>query len=248
MVTDTNLKVLIYDHDLFALHAINSYLAWDRRTRVHCLATNVEYAFTWFADEDESEWPDILLVDTFHYYDPIKLTALIKRFHDVDRNFSIVILDHEPDVERLQVALDNDCKGYLLRADTGIHIASALVWLQHEKFGVSIGVERSIKNELPDFVTVLPDKRQYPELTDRIRQAIQLCVVEGMSADLAADEMGVSTHTIRSYIKEGYRILEAYDENKEYPIELSAQERAFIRYTSLKDDEEEDDLSLTEEE
>lgn len=247
MVTDTNLKVLIYDHDVFALHAINSYLAWDRRTRVHCLASNVEYAFEWFTDEDESEWPDILLLDTFHYYDPAQLTSLIQRFYDVDRNFCIVILDHEPSVERLQVTLENNCKGYFLRADTGIHIAAALVWLQNEKFGVSIGVERAMEDALPHHVSVLPDRRQYPELTDRIRQAIQLCVVEGMSADLAADEMGVSTHTIRSYIKEGYRILEAYDENKEYPIELSAQERAFIRYTSLQEAED-DDLSLLDEE
>ncbi|MCI0710550.1 MAG: hypothetical protein L0154_10360 [Chloroflexi bacterium] len=245
MVTETNLKVLIYDHDVFALHAINSYLAWDRRTRVHCLATNIEHAFEWFANEDESEWPDVLILDTFKFSDPVDLSALIKRFYAVDRNFWIVILDHEPAVERLQVALENNCKAYFLRGDTGIHIASALVWLQNENFGVSVGVERLMPDTLPRYVTVLPDKRQYPELTDRIRQAIQLCVVEGMSADLAADEMGVSTHTIRSYIKEGYRILEAYDENKEYPIELSAQERAFIRYTSLEDEDDED-LSIVE--
>jgi DNA-binding NarL/FixJ family response regulator len=246
MVTDTNLKVLIYDHDLFALHAINSYLAWDRRTRVHCLVTNVENAFEWLANEDESEWPDVLLLDTFQFYDPTKLTAIIQRFYAVARQFGIVILDHEPDSERLQVAVETRCKGYFLRADTGIHIASSLVWLQNEQFGVSISVERALKDTLPQYATVLPDRRQYPELTDRIRQAIQLCVVEGMSADLAADEMGVSTHTIRSYIKEGYRILEAYDDNKEYPIELSAQERAFIRYTSLQEDD--DDLPLLEEE
>ena len=48
-----------------------------------------------------------------------------------------------------------------------------------------------------------------------------------VEAHVAADEMGISLHTIRSYIKEGYRILEAYDET-EYPVDMSPQERAFL--------------------
>ena len=36
--------------------------------------------------------------------------------------------------------------------------------------------------------------------------------------------MGISPHTVRSYIKEGYRILETYDDVV-YPPDLSPQER-----------------------
>ena len=79
-------------------------------------------------------------------------------------------------------------------------------------------------------------RRQHPELTQRIRRALQLCVVEGMSAELAADEMGLSPHTVRSYIKEGYRILETYDDTV-YPPDMSPQERAFMRFTALEDRE-----------
>ena len=75
----------------------------------------------------------------------------------------------------------------------------------------------------------------YPEMTDRIRQAIRLCVIEGMPAHLAADEMGISLHTIRGYIKEGYRILEAND-HYEYPTDMTPQERAFMRFTALADE------------
>jgi hypothetical protein len=57
-----------------------------------------------------------------------------------------------------------------------------------------------------------------------------------MPAHLAADEMGISLHTIRSYIKEGYRILEAYDETP-YPTDMSPQERAFMRLTGFEDEE-----------
>jgi DNA-binding NarL/FixJ family response regulator len=56
-----------------------------------------------------------------------------------------------------------------------------------------------------------------------------------MSAELAADEMGISPHTVRSYVKEGYRILEMYDDTH-YPPDLSPQERAFMRITALEKD------------
>ncbi|HPV07342.1 MAG TPA: hypothetical protein PLD57_09725, partial [Aggregatilineales bacterium] len=44
--------------------------------------------------------------------------------------------------------------------------------------------------------------------------------------------MGVSVSTVRSYIKEGYRILEAEDDTI-YPMDASPAERAFLRYTML---------------
>src|SRR5690606_11242778 len=98
--------------------------------------------------------------------------------------------------------------------------AWAIVFALNHDFIVSPGLGRlHSANPQVFHATILPRQREYPELTDRIRQAIELCVVKGMPAHLAADEMGISLHTIRSYIKEGYRILEAYDETK-YPADM----------------------------
>lgn len=244
MADPNNIKVLIHDHDLFALHAINSYLAWDRRTRVQFLSSKIEPIFQWFADEHDSEWPDFVILDTYNHTTD-SLTKLIKRLYGLDRNVGIILNAHEFNPEHFQTGLDLDIRAYFMRNDLSIYVASALVWLNDIEFGVSASVQNYVDIDAIG-AKDLPEKRDYPELTERIRQAIQLCVVEGMSADLAADEMGVSIHTIRSYIKEGYRILEAYDDEAGYPIELSAQERAFIRFTSLED--EEDDLEHPEEE
>lgn len=238
MAEPNNIKVLIHDHDLFALHAINSYLAWDRRTRVHFLSSKIEPIFQWLVDEDDSEWPDYVILDTYNHTGT-SLTHLIKRLRGVNPKFHIILNAHEFNEEHFQTALDLKIRAYFMRNDLSIYVASALIWLDSVDFGVSQSVKYYVDIEAIG-ANDLPEKRAYPELTERIRQAVQLCVVEGMSADLAADEMGVSIHTIRSYIKEGYRILEAYDDESEYPIELSAQERAFIRFTSLDDDEEED--------
>ena len=50
---------------------------------------------------------------------------------------------------------------------------------------------------------------------------------------LVADEMGISTATVRGYIKLAYRILETYDECQ-YPADMSQQELAFMRLTALE--------------
>ncbi|NJL94171.1 MAG: hypothetical protein HC915_10815 [Anaerolineae bacterium] len=105
-----------------------------------------------------------------------------------------------------------------------------VVWLVASRPGFVITPH--LKLSFPE-ATLLPDTRSYPELTDRIRQALLLCVIEGMSAELAADEMGLSPHTIRTYIKEGYSILEAADKTH-YPANLSPQEKAFMRLTALE--------------
>ena len=52
--------------------------------------------------------------------------------------------------------------------------------------------------------------------------------------------MGISLHTIRGYIKEGYRILESYDDT-DYPVDMTPQERAFMRFTALDLESERDE-------
>ncbi len=237
MTLHVNLKVMICDHDFYGLHAINSYLAWDRRTRVVALTQTVGGIFEWLERRAEAEWPDTMILDTEDIETPDELKSVIMHIRAKIADVKVVVLEHIPRAEFALAAMDGGAVGYLIRNDVGLQIASTIAWLQNVPFAISSGVEKVIKpqiNKRLASAVVLPKQRPYPDLTDRIRQAIQLCVVEGMSADLAADEMGVSPHTIRSYIKEGYRIMEASDRN-EYPAEMSAQERAFMRFTALDD-------------
>lgn len=253
MIGKTNLKVLLYDSDFYGRYAINSYLAWDRRTRVVYIAQSADDIFAWLNEHIEAEWPDVVVIDTFTSPTPDHLRAFIRRLRVAIPDILIILLDREPRLPYALAAIETESGAYFLRNDVGLQIAWAIVWAQRPEFAISIGVRDIITDEIDPRLqnaAVLPPKRHYPELTDRIRQAIQLCVVEGMSADLAADEMGVSPHTIRSYVKEGYRILESYDELQEYPPEMSAQERAFMRFTALdpyaNHDDNSDNPALTE--
>jgi DNA-directed RNA polymerase specialized sigma24 family protein len=125
---------------------------------------------------------------------------------------------------------------FLSRETVGFGVAGAVEFVLTHDFTVTEDIAHALENHLTGDLSVLPGRRQYNRLTPRIEQALWLCVIEGLPAELAAEEMGVSISTVRSYIKEGYRILESEDDTA-YPISASPAERAFRRFTALEEDE-----------
>lgn len=230
-------KVLILDTDYYARQAISSYLAWDRRTRVVHLDDTLESVVQYMERVPQIEWPDVVLLDADAAPAPEALARLVKQLEKTIPNVMTLVLDRKLDLDTVRAVAQAGADGYLLRDEVRIHIAWAIVWAKDHDFVVTASVKEALKDEFESRLfrsATVPERRQYPELTQRIRQALQLCVVEGMSAELAADEMGLSPHTVRSYIKEGYRVLEAYDDTT-YPPDMSPQERAFMRFTALDD-------------
>jgi DNA-binding NarL/FixJ family response regulator len=234
-----NLKVLLLDTDYYALQSINSYLAWDRRTRVTFMAESVEDMWKYLNRTPLAELPDIVVLDADHMGGAASLRTHIERLRQKIPSVLVICLAQFAEPALIEAAVDAGARGYLLKGETRLQIAWAIVFALDHHFIVTTSIahagERDFNNRLLH-PTTLPPRREYPELTERIRQAIELCVVEGMPAHLAADEMGISLHTIRSYIKEGYRILESYDET-EYPVDMSPQERAFMRLTGFNEDD-----------
>lgn len=238
MIGTTNLKVLILDTDFYARQAINSYLAWDRRTRVVHLADTMDSVVNFVRAVDQSEWPDVVLLDAQAADTPSALAKLVRHIEDTIPKVMTLVLDRKLNLKTVRAVEKARVNGYLLRNELRIRIASAICWAQQHDFVVTQSVKDALKDEFEGRLfraVVVPERREYPELTARVRQALTYCVVEGMSAELAADEMGISPHTVRSYVKEGYRILETYDDVV-YPPEMSAQEKAFMRFTALVGD------------
>lgn len=220
-------KVTIVEADFYASQAINSYLAWDRRTRIKQRLYTLGELFTYLENIPITEQPDTILLDGSLLHNPEDALAIVQRVGDLS-NAHILVLAHEPNPLIAQAVQQGGARGYVLRGEVALQISWLIVWARDFKFVVTAGAA----DIFPD-AAILPEAREYPELTDRVRQAIILCVVEGMSAELAADEMGLSPHTIRTYIKEGYSILEAAS-HEEFPIDLSPQEKAFMRFTALE--------------
>jgi len=236
-IAGINLKVAVMDTDYYALQSINSYLAWDRRTRVTLLVESLEALFDQIARLPHAELPDVIVLDS-DASDADTLEASIRRLRTHIPDVLIFCLARFATVKQVEAAAEAGARAYLLKAELTQQIAWAIVYALDRDLLITPAIERACARSMQRRVreaVVLPRRRAYPELTDRIRQAIELCVVKGMPAHLAADEMGISLHTIRSYIKEGYRILEAYDETK-YPEDMSPAERAFMRLTRFGDE------------
>jgi DNA-binding NarL/FixJ family response regulator len=236
-----NLKVLLQDSDFYALQAVNGYLAWDRRTRVTYMAETIEDMWEHLYKMPTAELPDVIVIDPDHVGGADALYKLIKRLQEHVPDVHVICMAQFTTPDLVESAVKAGAKGYFLKRDVRYQIAWAIIYAVERDFVVTPTVNRycqHIFEALKINAYALPERRSYPELTFRLRQAIQLCVIEGMPAHLAADEMGISLHTIRGYIKEGYRILEQYDET-EYPLEMTPQERAFMRFTAIaldKDD------------
>jgi DNA-binding NarL/FixJ family response regulator len=207
------------------------------------LADTMESVVEYVNSVPEAEWPDVVLLDALAADRPTGIATLVKLIEDTIPNVMTLVLDRRLNMDTLRACVEANVDGYLLRNEVRIRIAWAIVWAQKHDFVVTQSVKEALQGEFEGRLfraEVVPDRRAYPELTDRVRQALHLCVVEGMSAELAADEMGISPHTVRSYIKEGYRILEAYDDTV-YPPDMSPQERAFMRFTALVKEIEDDE-------
>ena len=134
--------------------------------------------------------PDVVLLDALAADTPDELAELVKHIEDTIPNVLTLVLDRTLNMDTLRACVKARANGYLLRDERRILIAWAIVWAQAHDFIVTQSVKDALKDEFEDRLfraRVVPDRRTYPELTERIRQALQLCVVEGMSAELAAD-------------------------------------------------------------
>jgi len=234
MLGSINLKVLVIDSDFYALQTLNSILAWDRRTRVVALAQDMDQALNYLRSVAEAEWPDVILLEAEAFGDAPGLQAAITQLRNKIKDLTVICLAHKPNAQLIAAAVRGGARGCLLRNEVKLQLAWAICYAVDRDLVVTPAIYdagRAVDEQVVR-ADILPPERSYPEMTDRIRQALWLYVVEGMSAQLAADEMGISTHTLRSYIKEGYRILEAHDDTA-YPDDMGPQERAFMRFTAL---------------
>lgn len=228
------LRVYVLERDIYARQAIVSYLSWDRRTRVIGHARTYDEFIMDIAEGNDSAHLDVLLFDDLITAEGKNLLATISGIKQLLPSVRILCMTYEPHPDLAWNLKDSGASGYLVREDVNASIASAITYVMEHEFVVTNDVIDRLGAAEPALHPFfeLPERRQYPHLTQRIEQALWLCVVEGLPAELAATEMGISTSTIRSYVKEGYRILEAND-TTEYPLDLSPVELAFLRLTAL---------------
>jgi len=201
------------------------------------MASSYDEMIEYMAEECAGTKLDAVTLNTDLVRNPQELRTVMDKIQSQFVGVHIICLASSPDVAIAQTAYEMGASAYLSREAVDLGVASAVCFaMVHPHFTVTEDLRDLIEQKLGVCVSVLPGRRHYARLTPRIEKALWLCVVEGMPAELAAEEMGVSVSTIRSYIKEGYRILEAEDDTH-FPISVSPAERAFLRFTALDEEE-----------
>lgn len=237
MIDPCDITVFVLERDIYACQAIVSYLSWDRRTHVVGQANSFEELIDWRGTEDGQFLPDVLIVDSSLGPSETGLDKVIRDIHQQLPGSRIICLAHQPDPFLAVAAARSGACAYLVRSEVGVALASAVCFTLQHSFVVTQDVMPALAGQMkecPVPVEVLPGRRKH-HLTHRLEQALSLCVIEGLPAEVAAEEMGVSTSTVRSYIKEVYRILEAEDDSPS-PSTVSPAERAFMRYSALEEE------------
>lgn len=239
----TDLRVAIVDGDIYTLKAINAYLAWDRRTRVVRKSLTVKDFWAWIAKCQEREYPQVVILDIDNISERRALNAAIQALKTKIPGLIVICMAHTDDLDMLYAAAEGGASAFLLKDDVRIHISWAVCYisrLRGDEFCYSAGVEsarRMLYHGRLDAgqARKLPGARQYQGLTPRVRQTIELYAVEGMPANLVADELALTVSAVRDNIKRAYQILglQEYDEN--FLDNMNQRERAFMRLTALDD-------------
>ncbi|MCY3574419.1 MAG: hypothetical protein OXG92_10510 [Chloroflexi bacterium] len=235
-----DLNVAVIDSDFYARHAINAYLAWDRRTRVVGKFARLDEFHAALRAGAFKAQPRIVVVDASDSATAEHLRLAIDKLQAAIPGIDIVCLAPFADGDYLFAAAAGGAKAYLLKADTRIHIAWALchvAQLASDDFLISAGladVAAKLRHARLRKARSLAQPRLYKDMTPRIRQAIELYAVEGMPQKLVAHEMGIEVDTVRDYIRQAYDILDAlHPDDTDYPLDMHRQEIAFMRITAL---------------
>ncbi|MBK8134981.1 MAG: response regulator transcription factor [Anaerolineae bacterium] len=239
-ITRFNFKVLIYDPDTYARHAIYTFLAWDRRTRVTFRAKSLDDMWHHLRTTPVAEQPDYIVMDANHIGGANELRATLDRLRAELPKCRIVCMVQQVDAELVQAAAERGAKAVLLKQEVNLRLGWAIVYAEKKDFTITpavIEAVRASRNVHPRLqkAAVLPPSLKFPQLTTRVQEALELWL-GGMPAYLVADELGIGLSTVRGYIKKAYRILES-SVDLEFPDEITQQERAFLRYTALDERE-----------
>ena len=236
----TNLKVVVVNSDFYARHAINAYLAWDRRTRVIGKYAHLEEFWNVHAGMADVELPDVIVLDADQLGGAVFKQAQIERLRESMPGLCVICLAPFVDLDLIHAAAEAGAAAYLLEHDVRIHIAWAIcqAWaMSASDMLISAGLQaavRKLSHPRLRRAMCLAGPRRYIGMTPRVRQAIELFAIEGMPQRLVADEMGITESTVRDYIKKAYGILESYhDDAGDYPPDMNPQEIAFMRITAL---------------
>lgn len=200
------LRVGLMDDDFFALKWNADLLTRDIRTTV-CIEAETPGGFLQALGQGIEL--DVALLDV--EYDPEQppLAELIGFVRAARPYARIVCLSQYGRRRHLDAALNAGVKGFLLKHEIRMGIASALVQATRVGFLVTPGVlaRRPGLALLSQPVETIHPWEPHPGLTPQLSQVFTLRVLYGMSAPMAAQEIHLAPQTVEKYMQYAYQKL-----------------------------------------
>ena len=213
-MADQPLYVLIVDDDYYAREALRALVARDTRTRVWDAVGSIPDALGALeVPADRPLFPNVALLDVRLAEGERAGIDGIAPLRDGAPGIRILITSVSADDDTVLAAVRAGADGYVWKNETAEGIANAVVSVAEGRFVLS----RSVADGLLGTVSVagryatevLPERRDYAELTENVRKTLYLYCVAGLSAREIADELQVSVNTVNSRIKAAYAALGA---------------------------------------
>jgi DNA-binding NarL/FixJ family response regulator len=231
-----SISVAIATPDAFTTEFIKMEIARNLYTRTHSTYDSIANLNT-NCTEEVGKFPDVIVVDVESLFGERSCMVDISQLRKMSSDIRLVGLITQLRHEYVSFAVDLRFNAILLKRDVGHLIASAIVYQMNTRVLIVSATVQSmtllLSHPYANRAKILPAPRQFPSLTRRQRQALELTVLYGMSAKVAALELGIGYPTIRSHINDAYDILTTED-NTAYPTYLSREQVAYTKLTSLQ--------------
>lgn len=134
-------------------------------------------------------------------------TEAIRRLRAAGHEVPVVVLTAFDDPPRIVQAIQAGADGYLLKRATGDELLSHLRQAVSGGAALTPGVARSVLDLLRDR---RPKSRNPPPKLSRRERHVLEALVRGLSYKQVAAELGVTTETVRSYVRTLYKKLRVH--------------------------------------
>ena len=220
-MTDQPLQVLIVDDDYYAREALLALVARDTRTRVWDAVGSIPEALDALATPGQRPGaPDVILLDVRLAEGERAGIDGIPSLRLAAPDARILVTSVSADDETVLAAVRAGADGYVWKNETAAGVANAIGRVAEGRFVLSRSVADGLLGTIQlvgSYATeIVPEHRDYAELTENVRKTLYLYCVAGLSAREIAEELQVSVNTVNSRIKAAYAALGASNRSEAF--------------------------------
>ncbi len=229
-------KVAVVEDDYFARKFIVELVARDLRSVVAAESQTPHELL----QEVAAHQPDIVLLDPEYKNGP-PLGELIQKVRLLAPHSITVCLSQYGEPETVKDAVLNGVRGFFMKDEVMLELASALILALRFDFVITRGMEARLRARalpLPHDIYRLPTWKPDPQLDQRHLISLWLHIIYGMSASLAAREIGLKESSLNKYISEARSILKSDWTDldllsPEGQKNVSSQDLTFLLFTQI---------------